>query len=206
MLTDSLRRTLLFIRDYIDDHGYSPKLPEIAEGIGIKSTGVVHRYIHELANAGYLEVQSRRHRGIRLLTVDDGVDDDSTTETGIPLWGKIAAGRPIEAIAEQQTIELSCVFTGKNIYALKVQGDSMIEAGILDGDFVICEPCANADNGEIVVALIDREEATLKHLQKNNDGTVTLIPANQNYSLMTYDAKRVMVQGIVIGQFRDYSV
>ncbi len=204
MLTDSLRKTYHFIRDYIHDKGYAPKLPEIADGIGIKSTGVVHRYIHELANLGYLEVESRKHRGIRLLAAINEDAEQGLMGFNIPLWGKIAAGKPIEAIPDQQHIEVPQVFQGKNLYALKVQGDSMINEGILDSDYVICESCVVANNGKIVVALIDREEATLKVLQKNNNGTVSLIPANDHYQTMTFAADRVLIQGVVVGQFRIY--
>ncbi|MCW5590265.1 MAG: transcriptional repressor LexA [Legionellales bacterium] len=202
MLTDSLRKTLEFIQGYIHEHGYAPKFPEIAKGLGIKSTGVIHRYVHALQEAGLLVIESRRHRGIRLLAADAETDQRSTTR--VPLWGKIAAGKPIEAIADQESLELASIFHGKNIYALKVQGDSMMEAGILDGDYVICEQCHTAENGNIVVALIDEQEATLKEWNNRRDGTVALIPANANYKTMIYEAKRIMIQGVVVGQIRQY--
>ena len=122
----------------------------------------------------------------------------------LPLLGRIAAGQPIEAIPGEDEIDLSEFFVNRNRFVLKVQGDSMIEAGILDGDMVIVEKREHADNGEIVVALIDGLEATLKHLQKNRDGSITLRPANPAMTPLRLSAARVRIQGVVVGQFRSY--
>jgi repressor LexA len=204
MLTDSLRRTLEFIQEFIEKQGYAPKLPEIAQGIGIKSTGVVHRYVHALEESGYIAIEKRRHRGIRLLHSPAQDNQSSAPIRAIPLLGEIAAGQPIEAIPDQQFIELSYVFQGKNIYALRVKGDSMIEAGILDGDWVICEQANQAQDGQIVVALVDNQEATLKRIKQHANGTVALIPENHSMEAMVYPAERVTIQGILIGQLRSY--
>jgi len=120
----------------------------------------------------------------------------------LPLLGKIAAGKPIEAIPNEQELDLTRLFTGKRLYALQVQGDSMIEEGILDGDKVICEQRETANNGEIVVALIDQDSATLKRFKRNTDGTITLIPANHTMTAMTYAPERVQIQGILLGVVR----
>ncbi|OGI41010.1 MAG: repressor LexA [Candidatus Muproteobacteria bacterium RBG_16_64_10] len=122
----------------------------------------------------------------------------------LPLLGRIAAGQPIEAIEGQDEIDLSEFFVNRNRFVLKVQGDSMIEDGILDGDMVIVEKRDTADNGAIVVALVDGLEATLKRLQKNRDDSVTLRPANPAMAPIRLAAARVRIQGVVVGQFRSY--
>lgn len=196
MLTDSQRKALQFIRHYVASHGYAPKLQEIAEGIGISSRGVAHRYVQALIDGGYIEASSGRHRGIRLL--------DDETETRLPLLGKIAAGLPIEAIEGQDEINLADFFMGPGRFALKVQGDSMIEAGILDGDIAIIRQQNQAHNGDIVVALIDNLDATLKTFKRLANGQIQLIPANAQLSTMAYDPRRVQIQGILVGSMRRY--
>ncbi len=210
-LTDRQRTTYQYLKDFIQDYGYAPTYPEIAQALNIKSTGVVHRYIKALEEQGLIELAPRRHRGIRLID-----SDDSSTSIGIPLsyspasaatlplLGTIAAGQPIEAIPDQETVNFTEMFYGKDVYVLKVKGDSMIEAGIFDGDFVICERRDTAENGTIVVALIDNNETTLKRLQRNPDGTIMLIPANYTLQTQIYPAHRIRVQGVLIGQLRSY--
>ncbi len=197
MLSDRQQDTYHFIRHYIARHGRAPLLSEIAEGLGIRSKGVIHRYVQALADAGLIALQPGRHRGITLT-------DEQAAEPVLPLLGRIAAGQPIEAIPGQDEVNLAEFFMGPDRFLLKVQGDSMVEAGILDGDMVVIERCEQADDGDVVVALIDDEEATLKRLQDNRDGTVTLYPANSTFSPMRFAAERVAIQGRVIGQLRSY--
>ncbi|MGM0594896.1 MAG: transcriptional repressor LexA [Pseudomonadota bacterium] len=197
MLSDRQQDTYDFIRHYLTRHGKAPLLTEIAAGLGIRSKGVVHRYVQALAEAGLIELHPGRHRGITLT-------DAQAAQPTLPLLGKIAAGRPIEAIPGQDEVNLAEFFIGSNRFLLKVQGDSMIEAGILDGDMVVIERCDHAHDGEVVVALIDGEEATLKRLENNRDGSVTLHPANSALTPLCYDAERVRIQGRVIGQLRSY--
>jgi len=204
MMTSRQRDVYRFIQGFIEQHGYGPLLTEIAEGIGIQSKGTVHRYVTGLAAAGLIEIVAGRHRGIRLCRQDQPDQDKARQRVSLPLVGKIAAGRPIEAIAGDEHINLADFFMGPNRFVLKVQGDSMMEAGILDGDMVIVEKRNWADNGTVVVALIDRQEATLKRIRHNPDGTITLLPANQNLAPVTYSADRVSVQGVVVGQMRAY--
>ena len=200
MATDRARQVYDFVRAYTARHGYAPKLREIADHLGIASRGVVHRYLRALKAEGLIRVEPERARGIRLPRSRTAVVRPYT----LPLLGRIAAGRPIEAISGEDEIDLSEFFVNHNRFVLRVQGDSMIEDGILDGDMVIVEKRETADNGEIVVALIDGMEATLKRLQKNRDDTVTLRPANSQMSPMRYAAARVRIQGVVVGQFRSY--
>lgn len=198
-LTDNQRAVLDFIQQYIAIHSVSPKLTEIAEGIGINSRGVAHRYVQALVDAGLLGIEKGKHRGIRLLR-----ENPHQAKNTLPMLGKIAAGKPIEVIPGQDEIDLSDFF-GKNNFAIRVQGDSMIEAGILDGDTVIIEFRENANDGDIVVALIDEEEATLKRFKRSNHGRfIRLIPANSEMQEMIYDASRVRIQGVLIGQLRRY--
>jgi len=163
MLSRREQDTYQFIRDFIAHHGHAPLLNEIAAGLGIQSKGTVHRYVRAIAKTGLIELIPGRHRGMRLC------NPPLAESTSLPLLGRIAAGQPIEAIPDQEEIDLSEFFMGPNRFVLKVQGDSMIDAGILDGDMVIIKQGQRADNGAIVVALLDNEEATLKYLQHNRD-------------------------------------
>lgn len=202
MLSPRQQDTYRFISDYLDEHGHGPALSEIAEALGIRSKGVAHRYVQALAEAGLIALHPGRHRGISLPSTET-----SGTETAamtLPLLGKIAAGYPIEAIADQQEIDLSEFFMGAKRFVLRVQGDSMVEAGILSGDMVVVESRDTARDGEIVVALIDGEEATLKRIRHNPDGSITLIPANRALSPIIYPADRVQIQGVVVAQMRSY--
>ena len=205
MLTDRQRQTLNFIRSFIDENGYPPKLKEIGKHLGITSRGTVHRYIRALEDENLIRVSTGRSRGIEL--VDDELSEDKDTrdhDNTLPVAGTIAAGLPIEAIEDQETINLNEFFVRPGRFVLRVQGDSMIEDGIFDGDMVIMESCQTARDNEIVIALIDQDEATLKRLKNNQDGSITLIPANASMQPFRYSAERVTIQGRIVGQFRAY--
>jgi repressor LexA len=193
-LSPRLQDTYRFVSGYILRHGRAPLHREIAAALGIQSKGVVNRYLQALEDTQLIELVPG-HRGIRLTGHTPGT---------LPLLGRIAAGQPIEAIPGQDEINLTDFFMGPNRFVLRVTGDSMIDAGILDGDMVIVEQRARASNNEIVVALIDNEEATLKRIKYNQDGTVTLIPANPDLNPVVYAAEHVAIQGVVVGQMRSY--
>lgn len=194
MLTKKQKQTYEFIKSYVQETGESPTMIEIAEGIGIKSKGTAHRYVQNLVDAKLIDREENGcWRNIRVLEL--------ANDKCIPLMGKIAAGKPIEAIEDQEAIDLSRLF-GPKRYALKICGNSMIDEGIHDGDVVICEPCRTAPNGSIVVALIDNNCATLKRFRNNNDGTVTLIPANADFLPANYPVDRVAIQGVFVGLLR----
>lgn len=197
MLSDRQRQIYQFLLDYYAKNGVAPKLREIGEHVGIQSRGTVHRHIKALETEGLIRIDTDQVRGIELLQQGDA-------ENGLPLLGKIAAGCPIEAIAGQERIDLGGFFMGDGRYVLRVQGDSMIEDGILDGDMVVVKAGNTARDGEIVVALVDQMEATLKRIYRNDDGTVTLQPANTAMQPMRYQGDRVAIQGVVVGQFRAY--
>lgn len=194
-LTPRLQDTYRFVSGYITRHGHGPLHREIAAALGIQSKGVINRYLQVLAREGLIKIQPG-HRGIRLT--------DENPAGCLPLLGRIAAGRPIEAIPDQDDINLMEFFMGPNRFVLKVQGNSMIDDGILNGDMVVVEKCNRANNGEIVVALIDNNEATLKRIKHNKDGTLTLIPANQKLMPVIYAVERITIQGVVVGQMRSY--
>ncbi len=198
MITLSQQRTLDFIQAYILRNGHSPTYPEIAEGIGIQSQGSAHRYVKALLNMGYLLNEEGSHRGLRL------PDENMDQLMSIPLLGKIAAGQPIEAITGCDGINLNQMFGGDNRYALKVDGESMIELGILDGDTVIIESCNTAVKDSVIVALIDSYEVTLKIFRPMSHGRIKLIPANASMEPMVYPAERVQIQGVLVGTLRTY--
>jgi len=201
MLTEREQNTLDFIRHYVDEHGRSPLVSEIAEGLGISSQGTTHRYIQALVDAGLLERHVGRTRGLRLTEQPDDIVHSPIT---LPVMGRIAAGRLVEAIADESEIDLSDMFTGKDRFVLKVNGDSMVDKAIMSGDYVVVQSQSTARHGDIVVALVDGFDATLKTLLLNDDATVTLMPANVNYEAVTLPASRVRVQGVVVGQLRTY--
>ena len=200
MATDRNHEVYDFVRAYTARHGYAPKLREIGQALGIRSRGVVHRHLRALEAEGLVAIEPDVARGVHL----KARPRIGTRPFTLPLLGRIAAGQPVEAIPGEDEIDLSEFFVNRNRFVLKVQGDSMIEAGILDGDMVIVEKREHADNGEIVVALVDGLEATLKHLQKNRDGSITLRPANLAMTPLRLSAARVRIQGVVVGQFRSY--
>ena len=191
MLTEKQHQTFRFIEQYIEEFGYAPTTAEIAMGISIKSRGVVYRYLQVLQSAGLISLIPGKRRNIVI-----------QQKAVLPLVGKIAAGLPIEAINNAEELDILSMFIGDGRYALEVQGDSMIEEGIFDGDIVVCQESAAARDQQIVVALVDNENATLKRFKNNQDGTVTLFPANSSHSPQTYESHRVTIQGIFVGLLR----
>jgi len=199
-LTDRQRQAYAAIRDHLARHGVTPKLHELGHALGIRSRGVVHRHVQALVAAGLVEVEAGRHRGIRLLDVEP-----VPGAMELPLLGRIVAGQPLEAIPDETSVDLGEFFMGPGRFVLRVQGDSMVEAGILDGDMVVVKQAERAADGDIVVALIDGDEATLKRIRHNRaDGSVTLLPANRALAPMIYPASRVRIQGVVVAQLRAY--
>ena len=197
MLTDREREVYDFVRAYTRRHGVPPKLREIGAHLGVASRGTVHRYLRAIEEAGLIAITPDRARGVRLVS-------KATVRSVLPVLGRIAAGLPIEAIPDETEIDLSEFFMGPNRFVLRVDGESMIEAGILHGDMVIVESRNSARDGEMVVALIDNQEATLKTFRRNPDGSITLRPANRSMVPMRFAAERVTIQGVVVGQMRSY--
>ena len=196
MLTKKEQEVYDFIVRYRDDNGYSPLLREIASSIGIKSKGVVHRYIKSLEKSGLIACYSNKHRGFNIIGHKKIFNINSL--------GKISAGGPIEAVPDQDILELEHMFSNEKCYALKVQGDSMIDAGIHDNDWVIVEKTNKISNSKVAVILIDNQDVTLKYYKLLNKDTVELIPANKKFDSTIYHISRISIQGIVIGQIRVY--
>lgn len=190
-----------YLRDHLDDFAHPPTLDELCDALGLKSRGSLHKQIQALIEAGLVEPMNNLRRGIRLAEDDLVTAADSDA---LPLYGYIAAGRPIEAISNPESIDVPAQLRTPNpCYVLEVRGDSMIEEGILDGDWVVIEHREQARNGEIVVALVDGEEATLKRLEKRSN-EVILHPANSTLSAMHFSPERVQIQGVLVGQMRRY--
>ena len=198
MLTSQEQKTLQFIRNYLAQHGFAPKFKEIGQAIGVQSHGTIHRYVKSLEDKGYIERAKNNSRGMSL------VDLPLVSPPTIPLAGRIAAGMPIEAIEDQQELNLAEMFMGPELFALRVTGDSMVDAGILDEDYVIIRKQPVADDGDIVVAMVDNTEATLKRFKRKSEDTVALIPENPDMEPMIYAAERVRIHGVLVGQLRHY--
>ncbi|MAI89428.1 transcriptional repressor LexA [Ponticaulis sp.] len=227
MLTVKQRELLLFINQRIQETGVSPSFDEMKEALDLASKSGIHRLITALEERGFLRRLANRARALEVIKLPDSVVPNSqarptgpfkpeivsTTEAAppppqdmsVPLLGRIAAGVPIEAIQhEVDRIVPPAGIAGRDHFALEVKGDSMIEAGILDGDIVICNPGETATSGDIVVALIDEEEATLKRFRKKG-GSIALEAANPKYETRIFGPDRVRVQGKLVALVRKYN-
>lgn len=197
MLTLGQLKTYQFIQNYMAEHDHAPSMAEIALGIGISSRGVAHRYVKALEQRGYLVLEAGRKRNIRLCE-----PEKEKSSYCLPLLGKIAAGQPIESVLDDEMIDMTSLFLTPGHYVLRVQGDSMVDEGIFDGDLIICKHADRADDGQIVVALVDGDSATLKKLGREKPGWVSLHPANANHQVQTYPSERVRIQGVYVGLLR----
>jgi len=198
-LTKRQKEILDFIKGFINENGYAPSFREIAYYFELSSVSTVAEYINILEEKGYLTKEAMEARSIQLTPVfTSGID---TFE--IPLSGVIDAGKPIEAIRTNETIDIPKDMMGRKTFALRVRGQSMIDDGILDGDYVIIEQILAPRNGDIVVALIDNENATLKRYY-NEKTSIRLQPANKTMSAMRFAKKRVTIQGKVKGVIRKF--
>ncbi len=204
----TLTRKQQDIYDYLCDNWdqleYPPTLDELCQAMGLVSRGSMHKHIQALIEAGLVEPMDRKQRGIRLTGDACSEYEYEYEDEGVPFLGYIAAGRPIEAIENPEPMEVPSFLQGKGEnYVLQVQGDSMIEEGILDGDWVVIEQRSHARNGEIVVALVDSCEATLKRIEQKR-GKVILYPANSRMKAQRYKPDQVQIQGVLVGQMRAY--
>ena len=226
MLTKKQKNLLLFINKKLRSTGVSPSYEEMKESLSLKSKSGIHRLISALEERGFIKRLAHKARALEVIKLPEtasandiynsfspsvikgGLDEDNlnnSNDTEIPVLGKIAAGTPVEAIQN----EVSRIPLPANIekdgefFGLKVQGDSMIEAGINDGDTVIVKKADTADNGKIVVALIDDHEAMLKRIRRKGK-TVALESANRNYETKIFGPDRVKVQGILVSLYRNF--
>lgn len=194
-----------FISRFVAEKGYSPSFEEIGEGLGLNSLATVHKHISNLEKKGLLTRDYNRSRSIDLLPPKGKLKQSMAVNTGIvlPLRGRIAAGQPIEAVENPETISLADFVQSKEVYVLEVRGDSMQDEGILDGDYVLVENTKIAHNGDIVVALVDGNDATLKRLYREGD-QIRLQPSNASMAPIVVHASAVQIQGKVIGVLRKY--
>jgi repressor LexA len=196
-LTKRQAEILQFIRDSIAENNYAPSYREICAYFRLSSTATVAEHIESLRQKGYLTQEENLARSIQLTEAEE-----PTGYIAIPLLGSIAAGKPIEAIPTHETIDIPRDMSGHNVYALRVRGESMIEDGILNNDYVIVEQTRIAKNGDIVVALVDNDNVTLKRFYKEKDH-VRLQPANSSMNPLFF--KKVAIQGKVRGLIRKFA-
>ncbi len=209
MLTFQQEKLLKFIINYQKQNNVTPSFDEMKDGLDLKSKSGIHRIVSALEERGYIKKLNNRARAIQIIKnvnlIDTESDKNKNNIISIPILGKIAAGLPIEAISDNTNyIELPETLLKKGEYfILNVEGDSMIEAGIFDGDQVVIRKANDANNGEIVVALIDNNEATLKRIFKRGQ-QVALQPENSNYKTVIYGPDRIQIQGVLKHLIRNY--
>ena len=206
MLTYQQEKLLQFINNFQLKSNVTPSFDEMKDGLGLKSKSGIHRILSALEERGYIRKLNNRARAIEVLKLPNNKTEHSNNNSiPIPILGKIAAGHPIEAITDNTNyIDIPQSLLGKGEYfLLEVEGDSMINAGIFDGDQVIIEKRNDAKNGEIVVALIDNNEATLKRIYKRGQ-QLALQPENPAFKTVIYGPDRVQIQGILKQLFRKY--
>jgi repressor LexA len=204
-LTRKQKVVLDSIARFVEEHGYSPSYQEIAAGLGLASLATVHKHIQALESKHYLKRGFNQSRSIDL-TPKYFQDERKRRGVGteIPLAGRIAAGTPVEAIPGRDTLNLGDFLADENLYALEVRGDSMIEDHICDGDVVLVERSARVKDGDIVVALVGGEEATLKRFYRESDATARLQPANASMPPILVPMERLELQGRVLAVLRKY--
>ncbi len=223
MLTKKQKNLLIFINKKIRSSGISPSYEEMKNSLNLKSKSGIHRLISALEERGFVKRLAHKARALEVVKLPEnasandifnkftpsvikgGLDKNDNKSTDISVLGSIAAGTPIEAI--QQEVDRVALpedlqNNGEH-YGLKVKGDSMIEAGIADGDTVIIKKVSNVDNGQIAVVLIDDQEATLKRVRKKGN-TIALEAANRNYGTKIYAANRIKIQGKLVSLYRNF--
>ena len=208
MLTRKQHELITFIQHRLEESGISPSFEEMKEALDLKSKSGVHRLISALEERGFIRRLPNRARALEVIRTPEGsvakTPKPANDVIEIPLHGRIAAGVPIEAIEGQAMLPVPAALLGAGEhFALEVSGDSMIEAGILDGDYALVRRADTARDGEIVVALVRGEEATLKYLRREA-GMIRLDPANGAYEPQVYPADEVKVQGKLAGLLRRY--
>jgi len=217
MLTSKQQELLLFIRDRLGRDGISPSFDEMREALDLKSKSGVHRLISALEERGFIRRLANRARALEILKLPEAsapatapamakpvIPAPANDTLDIPLHGRIAAGTPIEALQGTETFSVPAALLGPGEhYALEVSGDSMVDEGILDGDFALIRKVDTARDGEIVVALVNDEEATLKTYRREGN-MIRLDPANREYSPQRYREDQVRIQGRLAGLIRRY--
>jgi repressor LexA len=206
-ITKRQRQVYDFIHDFVQGHGYSPSFEEIGAGMGLSSLATVHKHITNLEKKGLLKRDYNRSRSIDVLPARGLLrrQPPKTTapDLALPLLGRIAAGHPIEAVQNPETISLGDITRSKDVFVLQVKGESMKDEHIVDGDYVLVEKANTARDGEIVVALLEGSDATLKRIFREGSN-IRLQPSNAAMEPIVVAAKSVQIQGRVIGVLRKY--
>lgn len=200
-LTKRQNEILSYLRAHITEHGYAPSFEEIAEQFTFASLATVHEHLTNLERKGYIRRQYNESRSIEVLP-----PRGTAKATEIPLLGRVAAGLPIESLMHDETIAVPDEILprrGPN-YALRVAGNSMIDEHIVDGDYVVVHGRDAAQNGEMVIALVNGAEATVKKFYREAGGWIRLQPANTTMAPMRYQERDVLIQGVVVGIIRKY--
>lgn len=206
-LTRRQKEVMDFLSKFIDQNGYSPSYEEIASGLGLASLATVHKHVQALEAKQYLR---RSYNHSRSLEIGDRYFAEERARRGpsapqsVPLLGRIAAGSPVEAIPNPETLHFADFVGAPNTYALEVRGESMIEDHICSGDFVLVEQTNAIKNGDIVVALVGGTEATLKRYYAEPDGRIRLQPANSAMTPIRVDPAALQIQGKVLAIMRKY--
>lgn len=205
-LTRRQKEVLDFIAGFVDEHGYSPSYEEIAEGMQLASLATVHKHIQTLETKQYLSRGFNQSRSLELspnYLRDWKKDRPAHDQLEIAIQGRIAAGAPVEAYAAQETLNFTEMLSDRDLYALQVRGESMIEDHICDGDFVLIERTADVRNGDIVVALVKGAETTLKRFYREN-GMARLQPANAAMQPILVPMEDLQIQGKLLAVLRKY--
>jgi repressor LexA len=205
-LTKRQRQIYDYISDFVARNGYSPSFEEIGDGMGLSSLATVHKHVSNLEKKGLLKRDYNRSRSIDVLPPKGNLKKSMAAmppPLELPLLGRIAAGRPIEAVENPETLSLSDFTSSKDVYVLKVMGESMQDEHIVEGDYVIVEKADSARNGEIVVAVVNKDDATLKRIYHEGE-TTRLQPSNAKMQPIIVPSRSVQVQGRVIGVLRKY--
>lgn len=200
-MTKRQKEILTYLELHISDHGYAPSFEEIAGHFGFQSLATVHEHLTNLERKGYIRRTYNESRSIEVLP-----PKGTAGATDIPLLGLVAAGAPIEAVVHGETLAVPDQMLSRRgpNYALKVRGDSMIDDHIVDGDFVVIHGRQAADNGEMVIALVNGAEATVKRYYREAGGWVRLQPSNPNVQPLRFPETDMMIQGVVVGVIRRY--
>lgn len=199
-ITRRQKEVLDFLSGFTQKHGYSPSYEEIAHGLGLTSLATVHKHVTNLQNKGMLQRAHNRSRSIDVLPAKPA----KRAFERLPLAGRIAAGQPVEAIETAETISLGDIIGSRDVFALEVRGDSMRDEHIVSGDYVLVERTKTAREGEIVVALVDGSEATLKRFYREGS-MIRLQPSNSEMAPIFAPAASVAIQGKVLGILRKYA-
>jgi repressor LexA len=203
-LTKRQRQVYDFIARFVQKNGYSPSFEEIGAGLSLSSLATVHKHISNLERKGLLKRDYNRSRSIDLLPPRGRMRQTlAPAPDTLPLVGRIAAGRPVETLENPETISLADVTGSRDVFVLQVAGDSMQDEHIVNGDYVLVEKVQTARNGEIVVALVDGSETTLKRFYKEGD-KIRLQPSNAAMPPILVPAAKVQIQGRVVGVLRKY--